>query len=399
MAFRPELVDLLDPRGLARKQSYVDLLEGDSLRRSRDLASDYDEASAPDRLAALRGQNRARDANTEYEAQTLPSRVSKVRDEAAASTRTRNFYDSLPPYMQQPEAPTLPPEFGPQPAPPAEPNLPPYDLRPEAPVPAGAGPVPSRDALMYEAMRSQAMGPAPYFQETRPPEPVKPPAPQFETGEDQFSYVWNPTTKQWDKTNLRMPKPADKPADVRASIAQDRRREQLGEKSVTFAAMVKAFNDLDKATGGIYGNTPIPGLSGKILGKGWGAFNKFMESPEGAAIRIPLYTLINKVLKRESGAAVSEQEFERIKNQLGVSLLDSEQAFRLGVRMMLEQERDAQRQLEAGFGQAAVESLKAEGGLTSGDLPKKPEPKPKAGPFADPDKEARYQAWKKANGK
>lgn len=378
MAFRPELVDLLDPRGLARKKDYVDLLEADSIRRSRDVNTDYDERSADDRLAGLRGTNRARDLSNQYDEQTLPGRVSVSNDQAAASTRSRNYLEGLPPYLASATAPSAPPEFGPQPA--EAPGMPPYYL--QANSPAEAGSAKPREEMLYEAMRAGALPQTSYFQETRPAEPKPPKDPTFKTGEDQFEYAWNPQTKQWDKTNLRVPK-AERAPDVRAALAQDKRREQLGEKSVTFAAMVKAFNDLDKSIGGIYGNGEIPGLSNKILGKGWSAFNRFVESPEGSAIRIPLYTLINKVLKRESGAAVSEQEFERIKNQLGVNLLDSEQAFRLGVRMMLEQERDAQKQLEAGFGREAVEALKTEGGLTSGDLPQK-----KAGPVKVADKAA-----------
>ncbi|HEY8994273.1 MAG TPA: hypothetical protein VIM71_06415, partial [Lacunisphaera sp.] len=145
-------MDLLDPRGFARTKSYADLLDASSVRRSRDLQSDYDEASAEDRLAGLRGQNRARDVQTDYETQTLPSRVSKVRDEAAASTRSRNFYESLPPWMAQPAAPALPPQYGPQPEAPAEPNLPPFYLRPNAQRTPASGPVPGRDEMLYEAM-------------------------------------------------------------------------------------------------------------------------------------------------------------------------------------------------------------------------------------------------------
>jgi hypothetical protein len=155
-----------------------------------------------------------------------------------------------------------------------------------------------------------------------------------------------------------------------AGVRADTKREKLGKESVTFASMVGAMNDLDKAIGGIFSDTPIAGFQNrKILGGGWGAWQKFAETPEGAAIRIPLYALINKVLKREAGTAVTENEFERIKNQYGVGLLDSESAFRTGVRILINQERDAQRQLEAAYGEDAKAAIKAEGGMTSDDIP------------------------------
>lgn len=144
MAFRPELVDLLDPRGFARKKEYADLLDSSSRRRAQDLQNEYDEATLADRAS-----------QTASEAALSKNRV-------ALSNRGLERLQGLRPFQGAQAQPNLPPQYGPQPAEPEEPNLPPYYLRPTPQAP------PDRDELMYEDYRAGLLPPLAYHQLTKP---------------------------------------------------------------------------------------------------------------------------------------------------------------------------------------------------------------------------------------
>jgi hypothetical protein len=91
---------------------------------------------------------------------------------------------------------------------------------------------------------------------------------------------------------------------------------------------------------------------------------------------------VNAILRRESGAAVSETEFDNARKQYFPQPGDSR---------VLKEQKAANRKL-------AMDGVLAEvprGQRGSID----PKPKAEAGAFDDADKEARYQAWKKAQGK
>jgi hypothetical protein len=88
------------------------------------------------------------------------------------------------------------------------------------------------------------------------------------------------------------------------------------------------FGKLDKAVpGGIYGTGGISGF-----GFGTAPLRKFWKTEQANTIRPTLQFLINAILKRQSGAAVSDQEFERLNTAFGINTTGTIEEFRQGLQ-------------------------------------------------------------------
>jgi hypothetical protein len=98
---------------------------------------------------------------------------------------------------------------------------------------------------------------------------------------------------------------------------------------------IDMFDKLDKSVpGGIYGKDGISGF-----GFGTAPLRKFWKTDEANTIRPTLQFLINAILKRQSGAAVSDQEFERLNTAFGINTTGTIEEFRLGLQNYYESAR------------------------------------------------------------
>jgi hypothetical protein len=111
--------------------------------------------------------------------------------------------------------------------------------------------------------------------------------------------------------------------------------EDLTDRKTRFAkttndlfSEVYLFEKLDKSIpGGIYGTGGVSGF-----GFGTKPFRRLWKSDEANAIRPTLQALVNKILKRTSGAAVTDQEFDRMETALGINTTGTVEEFRLGLQ-------------------------------------------------------------------
>jgi hypothetical protein len=98
------------------------------------------------------------------------------------------------------------------------------------------------------------------------------------------------------------------------------------------AEVLYAYQNLDKMIpGGIYGNGDIAGF-----GFGTKLFRKFWKTEEANKIRPGIQSLINKVLKQRSGAAVSDQELNRLETEFGINTTGTIEEFRQGLQNFYE---------------------------------------------------------------
>lgn len=139
-------------------------------------------------------------------------------------------------------------------------------------------------------------------------------------------------------------------ATERLGFGRDKFRRQEEEQNIDRATkFVKNTNDLESEIflfeklgeaipGGLYG-------SGGISGFGFGTkpFRKVWKTDEAKAIRPVLQALVNKILRRESGAAVTDQEFERMETAFGINTTGTVEEFRNGLQNYYE---TAKRQFE-----------------------------------------------------
>lgn len=108
----------------------------------------------------------------------------------------------------------------------------------------------------------------------------------------------------------------------------------------------------------------IPGV-----GKGTNFVPDFLTSDEGLKVRQAAAGVVNALLKKQSGSAVSEPEVKRKMQELGMGDGASEQNFRLGLQRLIEMVGAEYGASEAGFSPEAVEEYRRQGGVTSKDLP------------------------------
>jgi hypothetical protein len=95
------------------------------------------------------------------------------------------------------------------------------------------------------------------------------------------------------------------------------------------------FKQLDSAIpGGIYGQGGVSGF-----GFGTKPLRSLWKTEEANRIRPILQSLVNKILKKQSGAAVTDQEFDRLQTEFGINTTGTVEEFRQGLQNAYELNR------------------------------------------------------------
>lgn len=145
---------------------------------------------------------------------------------------------------------------------------------------------------------------------------------------------------------------------------------------------------------GRYKKGEVPGV-----GRLEGAIPSALLSDEGNDVRQAVATVRNIVLNARSGAAVTDQELRRMVEELGTGLGQSEDALRRGLQKV----RDRLESIKANAAAGVTDDVKGlyeeRGGVRIQRGGAKPAaPKDPAAPYADAEKERRYQEWKRKQG-
>lgn len=154
--------------------------------------------------------------------------------------------------------------------------------------------------------------------------------------------------------------------DAAVFKAKDKLRDAY-EKTGTANAIIM-LNDIAGKIGGVDGQGDIAGY-GKT-----GLTPQFMLSPEGKSIRTSLAGLRNIVLKDRSGTAVSNQEFDRLKDEIGGAKFSDDADLRAKLKRMGEivaqhaQNIDATFQGDPEVPQLAFDQYRKAGGITGNAL-------------------------------
>jgi hypothetical protein len=161
----------------------------------------------------------------------------------------------------------------------------------------------------------------------------------------------------------------------RQGLAIDRARLGLAQSEATTkrqTGFVKNTNELYEELH-LFGklDTTIPGgLYGRggISGFGFGTkpFRQWWKTPEANSIRPTLQALINKILKRASGTAVTDQEFDRMETALGLNTSGTVEEFRHGLQNYYETARVQYENFIAADPQAARSVSESRGNIFGG---------------------------------
>jgi hypothetical protein len=198
--------------------------------------------------------------------------------------------------------------------------------------------------------------------------------------------IWKTGVAGESKEGLRKTAQSEKDRreglDLKRQELMQSRVIKLEEKTDELFEELKLFDQLDTAIpGGIDGEGSVDGF-----GFGTKPLRKFWKTEEAVKVKVPLQGLINRILKRRSGAAVSEQEFDRLENEFGINTSGTVEEFRLGLKTYRDLAEAAyERKLKADPGAAAVLEAPAPAGT-----PKAPR-KAKAGKPAAPKAIGRFQ--------
>lgn len=160
--------------------------------------------------------------------------------------------------------------------------------------------------------------------------------------------------------------------EARDDLKHERRLAELDRKQ-----QITDVRDLSKALGDlpamrnnmeiladIANEEDIPGV-GLIAGR----MPNFAKSERGQLATQAALSIMAAYMKQTSGAAVSEPEAKRLLAARGINPAGSESEFRLGVRRLLTEIRDAARATEARADPRALELARQRGVVTSDDLP------------------------------
>jgi len=95
---------------------------------------------------------------------------------------------------------------------------------------------------------------------------------------------------------------------------------------------ILVFKEIDKELpGGLYGTGGISGF-----GFGTKPLRKFWKTKEANSIRGGVSRLVNVILKERSGAAVTDQEFDRLEQEFGIGTTGTIDEFRRGLQRQYE---------------------------------------------------------------
>lgn len=154
--------------------------------------------------------------------------------------------------------------------------------------------------------------------------------------------------------------------------AKDKLRDAY-EKSGTANAIIM-LNDISAKIGGVDGTGDVAGY-GKT-----GLTPQFLLSQEGKDVRTSLAGLRNIVLKDRSGAAVTNQEFERLKEEIGGGVFSDDKDLRSKLNRMGEIVAQHAQNIDATFDgdpdvpREAFDQYRKAGGTTGGSLNLKAKP-------------------------
>lgn len=110
---------------------------------------------------------------------------------------------------------------------------------------------------------------------------------------------------------------------------------KLAKNTSEAAGIDYLFKQLDKSIpGGIYGEGGISGF-----GFGTKPLRALWKTDEANRIRPTLQALVNKILKAQSGAAVTDQEFDRLQTEFGINTTGTVEEFRQGLQNAYELNR------------------------------------------------------------
>lgn len=147
------------------------------------------------------------------------------------------------------------------------------------------------------------------------------------------------------------------------------------------ASTIRYIEELDSLLpGGIDGAEPIPGLNqvqlvfsadedenlAKLSAK---TVAKLKLSEEQQRLIVTMSALFNRFLKRDSGAAVTANEFARKMREFGLNVLQDESAFRKGMQLMRDAIAQDMQQVESGYDEKTKSRIRSQGGKTSVDIP------------------------------
>ncbi len=148
---------------------------------------------------------------------------------------------------------------------------------------------------------------------------------------------------------------------------------------------------------------PIPGV-------GWGAkpFRNWLlaSNPESAPVRKIIASLFTRLGHKISGANFTEREMANLETMLGMTFFDTEESFRMSMRRLRKETKGTLKDAAGGLGDAAKAAAEERGVFTDEQMRKtgaspdtESATKPIKKTYDDPEKEARYQAYKLKNKK
>ena len=179
------------------------------------------------------------------------------------------------------------------------------------------------------------------------------------------------------------------------------RKQAQGRQGVTLAT--QNLDALDKALGDLVSSPGLPRITGTLMG---GAPNVTNEATDAQAkldtIKAQTFVAALQAMRQASptGGAVgqvTEKEGDKLENSLAaLGQRQSTESFKSQVQIM----RDRLKASRASIRNAYKEQFGEELPDTPKAAPAQPgAPQPAAGAFSDPDKERRYQEWKRSQGR
>ena len=181
---------------------------------------------------------------------------------------------------------------------------------------------------------------------------------------DHFADDWRNRFDLADKNNaeaLRRARIAASAAPKNADAKDEQSIQELAKRNDDAATTAAAMQRLREKVAGL---NDIPGV-----GKVDALLPDFVQSTEGLDIQNEARSLVDTLLKMQSGAGVSNQERANKYKQYGIGGSD-ERAFRLGLDRLNADLGAAMKAKEAGFKPSVVETYRKRGGTGAEDLPK-----------------------------
>lgn len=151
--------------------------------------------------------------------------------------------------------------------------------------------------------------------------------------------------------------PAQQLQEQRYQASEERARRAdaraLGDR-LSSSGVLEAQGVLDRAESEL-GRADDTGFRAAAVAPGW-APDALLPGRNSAPLREALAQVRNITLKDRSGAAISNAEFDRLKEELGTGALQSREAVMRGLRRLRQIQRDHQATIESGFDPQTVDT-------------------------------------------